>query len=499
MLVPIVALFGRAFRLEKLKDLFSISVLAVTVYYIHRLQGYVEASPSKVVVYHLAAYSPPLGVSYRADHLSIFMAYLFVGVGLLVAVYSLKYMEHDIGVEKYYALLLAMVGGMVGVSFAGDLFNLFIFWEVMSISAYVLVAYRKHHWEPVEASFKYLVMSTFGSILFLYAMSFLYGLTGTLDMTYVAEGLALVKPSGIVLLALAAMFICGFGVTASIVPFHTWLPDAHPAAPASISAMLSGVVIKVGVYAVYRVLFTVFDPFSFDFGTVLILFGLVTMTVANLMALLQSDVKRLLAYSSVVNIGYILAGVGIGAYALSNYYPTTPTVAALVAVLAIEGSLFHIFNHAVGKGLLFLGTGCFIHEAKSRDLSELEGIGRRMPWTGFSFSIGLLTLAGVPPFSGFWSKLFIILAGFNLAQSPFLVGATIVIVLNSILAAVYYLWVLQRLVIKAPRPAIEMAREVSPIMVAPIVILAVITILAGVWPGLVINAVESATRALIGW
>jgi proton-translocating NADH-quinone oxidoreductase chain N len=408
-------------------------------------------------------------------------------------------MEHDTGLDKYYALLLAMVAGMVGVAFAGDLFNLFIFWEVMSVSAYVLVAHRKHRWEPIEASFKYLVMSTFGSLLFLYATSFLYGITGTLNMAYVAEGLRLAAPSDIVLLFLAAMFICGFGVTASVVPFHTWLPDAHPAAPASISAMLSGVVIKVGIYAIYRVLFTVFNPLIFDFGTVLILFGLVTMTVANLMALLQSDIKRLLAYSSIVNIGYILAGAGIGAYALSYYYSTAPGFATLVAVLAIGGALFHVFNHAVGKGLLFLCSGCFIHAARSRDLAELEGIGKRMPWTGVFFSIGLLTLAGVPPLSGFWSKLFIILAGFNMAESPFLVGATIVIVLNSVFAAVYYIWVLQRIMLKAPRPMVEAAREVSPVMVAPIVILAVISIVVGIWPGLIIQIAESAAHALIGW
>ncbi len=497
--MPIVTPLGRTLRFEKLRDVFSIGAFAAAIYYIYMLQGEVDASPNRVATYELTEYGSPFGVSYFADPLSVFMAYLFAGVGLLVAVYSLRYMEHDTGLDKYYALLLAMVAGMIGVAFASDLFNLFIFWEVMSVSAYVLVAHRKHRWEPLEASFKYLIMSTFGSLLFLYAMSFLYGITGTLNMTYVAEGLRLAAPSEVVLLFLAAMFICGFGVTASIVPFHTWLPDAHPAAPASISAMLSGVVIKVGIYAIYRVLFAVFNPLILDFGTVLMLFGLATMTVANVMALLQRDIKRLLAYSSIVNIGYILAGAGIGAYALSYYYSTAPAFATLVAVLAIGGALFHVFNHAVGKGLLFLCSGCFIHEAKSRDLSELEGIGKRMPWTGVSFSIGLLTLAGVPPLSGFWSKLFIILAGFNLAENPFLVGVTIVIVVNSIFAAVYYLWILQRIMLKAPKPMAEAAREASPVMVVPIVILAVVSIIVGIWPGVIIQIVESAAHALIGW
>jgi len=497
--VPLIAPLGAALRFEKLRDIFSVGVFAVAIYYVYRLQGVVGSSPNRVVTYQLAEYGPPFGVSYFADPLSIFMAYLFVGSGLLVAVYSVRYMERDTGLDKYYALLLAMVAGMLGVVFAGDLFTLFILWEVMSISAYVLVAHRKHRWEPLEASFKYLIMSTFGSLLFLYALSFLYGMTGTLNLVHLAEGIRLAAPSDAVLLFLVALIVCGLGVTASIVPFHTWLPDAHPAAPASISAMLSGVVIKVGVYAIYRVLFAVFTPLTFDFGTVLILFGVVTITVANIMALLQRDVKRLLAYSSVVNIGFILAGAGIGGYALSHYYSTEPVFATLVAVLGIGGALFHVFNHTVGKGLLFLCTGCFAHEAKTRDLTELEGIGKKMPWSGLSFSIGLLTLAGIPPLSGFWSKLLIILAGFNLAENPFLVGVTIVIVVNSIFAAVYYLWVLQRIMLKAPKPMVEAAKEVSPVMVVPIVILAAISIVVGIWPGLIIQITESAAHALIGW
>jgi formate hydrogenlyase subunit 3/multisubunit Na+/H+ antiporter MnhD subunit len=262
--------------------------------------------------------------------------------------------------------------------------------------------------------------------------------------------------------------------------------------------MLSGVVIKVGVYAIYRVLFVAFTPLVFDFGTVLMLFGILTMTVANIMALLQRDIKRLLAYSSIVNIGYILTGAGIGAYALTHYYSTAPEIALVVAGLAIMGALFHVFNHAVGKGLLFLCSGCFIHEAKTRDLAELEGIGKKMPWTGASFSVGLLTLAGVPPLSGFWSKLFIILAGFNMAKDPFMVGVTIAVVVNSVFAAAYYLWVMQRVMFRKPKTRAEGAREAPGTMVLPIVLLAAACVVVGIWPDLVIQLADSAAHALIG-
>jgi len=498
ILTPLVTALGKAVGFEKARDLFSIGAFAATLYYVFKLDLLVKASEEGFAVYHLEAYGPPFGVTYFVDSLSVYMAYVYVGVGLMVAVYSLRYMEKDSGLDKYYALLLAMVAGMIGVAFAGDFFNLFIFWETMSLSAYVLVAFRKHRWEPIEASFKYLVMSTFGSLLFLYAMSFLYGITGTLNFEALAQGLQEAGPSTLTMFFLVTMIVCGFGVTASVVPFHTWLPDAHPAAPASISAMLSGVVIKVGVYAIYRVLFVAFTPLVFDFGTVLMLFGILTMTVANIMALLQRDIKRLLAYSSIVNIGYILTGAGIGAYALTHYYSTAPEIALVVAGLAIMGALFHVFNHAVGKGLLFLCSGCFIHEAKTRDLAELEGIGKKMPWTGASFSVGLLTLAGVPPLSGFWSKLFIILAGFNMAKDPFMVGVTIAVVVNSVFAAAYYLWVMQRVMFRKPKTRAEGAREAPGTMVLPIVLLAAACVVVGIWPDLVIQLADSAAHALIG-
>jgi formate hydrogenlyase subunit 3/multisubunit Na+/H+ antiporter MnhD subunit len=221
ILTPLVTALGKAVGFEKARDLFSIGAFAATLYYVFKLDLLVKASEEGFAVYHLEAYGPPFGVTYFVDSLSVYMAYVYVGVGLMVAVYSLRYMEKDSGLDKYYALLLAMVAGMIGVAFAGDFFNLFIFWETMSLSAYVLVAFRKHRWEPIEASFKYLVMSTFGSLLFLYAMSFLYGITGTLNFEALAQGLQEAGPSTLTMFFLVTMIVCGFGVTASVVPFHT--------------------------------------------------------------------------------------------------------------------------------------------------------------------------------------------------------------------------------------------------------------------------------------
>jgi proton-translocating NADH-quinone oxidoreductase chain N len=363
-----------------------------------------------------------------------------------------------------------------------------------------LVTFRKYRWEPVEAGFKYLIMSTIGSLFALYGISVLYGLTGTLNFGAIASMMPALRERATLLTfyLIIAMLVSGFGVTAAVVPLHTWLPDAHPAAPSPISAMLSGVVIKAGVYAISRSLFTIFSPFSFDYGTLLMILGVLTMTIANLAALMQRDIKRLLAFSSIVNIGYILSGLGIGAYILTNYYSSSPQIATGAAIFAVMGALFHLFNHALGKGLLFLGSGCFVHELETRDISKLEGVGRRMTWTGISFSLGLLALAGVPPLSGFWSKLFIILAGFSMPESGLMKAVSIAIVVNSIFAASYYLWLMQRIMLKKPSEKVGEASEAHPLMVLPLLILATVLVVVGLWPGAIIQFAEGAARALLG-
>ncbi|MEM1537937.1 MAG: proton-conducting transporter membrane subunit [Candidatus Nezhaarchaeales archaeon] len=495
IIVVIVEQVGRRLKLPKLTDATAVVFFALTLISLYQLYLISKGQTPPVLTYSLKGLGGPFGVSFVVDGLSLFMAFLFAGLGLLVSIYSIRYMEKDLNLDRYYSLLMTLVAGMIGVVFAGDLFNLFVFWETMSISSYSLVAFRKYRWEPIEASFKYLTMSTVGSLMVLYAISFLYGLTGTLNIYELARilGASPIRSQLLAAYFLVACVVAGFGVTGAMVPFHFWLPDAHPAAPSGISAMLSGVVIKAGVYGIARVLFTVFNPNSFDFGTVLMVFGVITLTVANLAALLQRDIKRLLAYSSIVNIGYILSGLGIGAYVITHYQPP---LSLSVAGLAVMGALFHIFNHAIGKGLLFLCAGCFIHEAKTRDISMLEGIGKHMAITGASFSIGLLGLAGVPPLSGFWSKLFIILAGYSITWDPFMIVVTTLIVLNSIFAATYYVWLMQRIMFRESKVK---AKEAPASMILPIVILALLCVVVGLMPGWIIEAAGKAGLSLISY
>jgi len=468
------------------------------------LDAVMEAPPRMIV------FGPdsPLTASLKLDMLSIYLSIIFSGLGLMAAIYSIRYMLFEVGhpslddpfgirvgglgLDRYYALLLTLIAGMIGVTMANDFFTLYVFWELMAISSYSLVAFRRWSWEAVEAGFKYLVMSTLGSLAALLGIALLYGLAGSLRFDVVR---AAVFGGGDMAVALSlVMIIIGFGVTAAIVPFHSWLPDAHPAAPTPISAILSGIVIKTGIYAMLWSMFKIFGPVAYGFGPALIGLGVLTMSFANIAAVMQTDIKRFLAYSSIANIGYIVTGMGLAAHILRTY----PSENGL-AILALAGALLHILNHALGKGLSFLSTGCYIVSIDSREIDKLEGIGPRMPVTTASLGIGLLNLAGVPPLSGFWSKLLIVSAGLGVPSDSLMLAATIIFIVNCILAAGYYLWLFQRLAFKKPmlNGGHEEVREAPALMLAPLIILAAACMLVTIMLNPVLQFIQSALEVIL--
>jgi len=372
---------------RKVQGIYASASLLVVAYLLYGL--YTEVVEKGIV---LVLGQPPLGACLEIDMLSIFMAFLYVIIGLFVTVYSIKFMEHDSGLTMYYTLVLGMIAGMTGIVFAGDFFTLFVFWELMCLTSYALVAFRKQKWESIEAGFKYLIMSAAGSVTILLSMSFLYGMTGTLNFAALADSLTN-SASEWWLYVTLGLVIAGFGVKAALVPFHTWLPDAHSAAPSPISAMLSGVMVQTGAYALIRILLLVFSSAQPAWQMTLLIFAVFTMFGGNLMALLQNDLKRLLAFSTIANMGYVLF-----AFATASHDGLT-------------AGLFHIINHAVMKTLLFLCAGAFIRQTKTRDLRKLRGIGKAMPLTGAAFTIGMIAIAAFPPLNGFWSEMMIIAAG----------------------------------------------------------------------------------------
>jgi proton-translocating NADH-quinone oxidoreductase chain N len=409
------------------------------------------------------------------DMVSAFFILPILLVGLASSIYSASYMDHDTGLNSYYTLLSAMILGMVGVVSAGDFFTFFLFWEIMSISSYALVAFRKDRWEPVEAGFKYLVMSSAGSALMLSGIAIIYGIVGTLNFAGIA--LATRTPTLAsdpwIILAIS-LLIVGFGIKAAIAPMHTWLPDAHPAAPSPISSLLSGVMIKTGIYGLLR-FYILFQTLHVYWGFILSILAFLTMFIGNLTAMFQTDIKRLLAYSSIAQVGYITFALSIG------------------TVQSISAGLLHVFNHAMMKGLLFMAAGAFYHATGSRDISVLEGIGRRMRVTGILLSIGLLAIAGMPGLNGFVSELLIVSAAI---QRELYIQATLTI-LNFVISVAYYLRLLQRIMLREPKGEVLKVEEAPATMIAGMVILTSLCIFVGVYPSMLISISEAAGRAAL--
>ncbi len=405
------------------------------------------------------------------DGLGLLLAAVALGLGLFVSLYSGPYLSREDGQEKFYAMLVLMISMIIGLGTATDLFNLWIWFEAMAVTSYLLVAFYRERSTSLEAGIKYLVQSAAGSVLIVVGISLVLAAAGTLDLG-VLHTIAISSP---MLLAAGAFFIIGFGVKAALVPLHTWLPDAHSQAPSGISAMLSGVVIEAGLVAMLRALGAVFS-ISASWPTLLILFGVVNMLVGNLMALQQKQVKRLLAYSSVAHVGYILLGLGI------SFYSGNPDGA--------QGSLFHLFNHGLMKGLAFLSAGALLYCLHIRRgdhdplvVSDLAGAGRRYPVTALCLSIAVLALGGLPPLAGFMSKWQIFVAGFE-TGNLWIELAVIFAALNSVLSLAYYAPLVNAMYRLKPSERVRQGKRLPMVMTVPLVLLALGVIVLGVWPSL---------------
>ena len=421
-------------------------------------------------------------VSFELNGLAIFMAVVSLGLAAVVALFSIGYM-HEKNIGKYYALLLMMTAGMVGIGLAADLFNLFVMFELMSLASFALVAFEDD-WEPVEAGIKYLLLSAMGSMVALLGIILVFTHTGKLSLAELqgTQYALLLKPE--LMLGVAALFIAGFGVKAAIVPMHTWLPDAHSAAPSGISAMLSGMVISAGLITMIKALSVLH---GIDLGLVLPALAIITMLTGNLMAWVQTDLKRMLAYSSIAHMGYILAGVGV-AFSASD----------AAALEGMRGGLYHILNHAIMKGGAFLCAGAILTLIGTRDLKEMAGIGRKLPLVGICFGIFALALAGAPPLNGFISKLFICKAAIMLDPWGFIL--VVMVIFNSLLSLFYYLPALNKIAL-APEMSekVKQAPDHLPAsMVLAIFILALLTIALGVQPQLGLDLVQPAAAFLAG-
>ncbi len=457
----------------KVQGIYASAGLLVAAYFLYGLSREVSEK-GIVLITGPPPFNPPLGACLQIDVFSIFMTMVYIIIGLFTTVYSIKFMERDSGLTEYYTLMLGMVAGMTGVVFAGDFFTLFVFWELMCLTSYALVAFRKQKWESIEAGFKYLIMSAAGSATILLAMSFLYGMTGTLNFAALASRLANTSSEGWLYITLA-LVIVGFGIKAAIVPFHTWLPDAHSAAPSPVSAMLSGVMVPTGACVLIRILLLVFSSAQPAWQMTLAIFAVFTMFGGNLMALLQNDLKRLLAFSTIAHMGYIIFGF------------------AIASPEGLAASLFHIVNHAVMKSLLFLCAGAFIRQTKTRDLRKLRGIRRAMPMTSAAFTIGTIAIAAFPPLNGFWSEMMIVAAGVRAEMIVF----SALMLANMALSVVYYFRLIRIIILERPTKVSKKATKAPVSMLIPILVLAVLCIFIGAYPVPYIDASSKAAEAML--
>ena len=318
----------------------------------------------------------------RLDSLSWFFAIAISTLGLLSAIFSLSYMKNRESTDFYYLMLLLVNAAMLGIVFSGDLVSFFIFWEIMSWSTFLLISYNRG--PALPAGLKYIIMSIIGSVAMLVGIISLYATYDTLNISEVASLIASAS-SGYILFILI-IFGIAFGIKNAILPFHTWLPDAHSEAPAPFSAVLSGILIKMGTYGFLVLLYVIVGLKVFlglghgllSFHSILCFLGAVTILIPTFIAMLQTDAKRLLAWSTVGQAGYIILGIAFG----TN--------------LALAGGIFHFFNHAMFKALLFLAVGAVEFRTQTRDLDSLGGLAKKMPVVFIATLVGICALIGVP-------------------------------------------------------------------------------------------------------
>ncbi|MDT8437629.1 MAG: monovalent cation/H+ antiporter subunit D family protein [Wenzhouxiangellaceae bacterium] len=430
--------------------------------------------------YPFGNWPPPVGIEYRIDAANGLVALLVAAVATLTLAWARRINDFEVPERQgiFYALFLMAFAGLMGITLTGDAFNVFVFLEISSLSTYALIA---HGWDrrALLASFRYLIMGTVGATFLLIGIGFLYIMTGTLNMADLAERLPAVQDTTAVRAALAFILV-GLGLKLALFPLHLWMPNAYAYAPNFITTFLAATATKVALYVMLRFVFTVFGvDWSFNalpLGAVLVALAIAGMFAGSWVAMFQDNLKRMLAYSSVAQVGYMVLGVSLA------------TSAGLTA------GILHLFNHALMKGALFMALGTIFWRTGTVRLERLAGIGREMPWTMTAFALAGLSMIGVPLTAGFVSKWYLILAAFD-ADKAWLVA---LIVITSLMA-IYYIWRVVEVAWFSERPADrEIVREAPLALLIPVWIAVAANFWFGIDTRLSVGGAEAAARALLG-
>ena len=384
--------------------------------------------------YAFGGWEPPWGIEYTVDTLNSYVLLIVSGIAAVVFPYSYTSIQHEIAESQhrlFFTSLMLCLAGLLGMTITGDAFNLFVLLEISSLSSYTLISLGRDR-RALTASFQYLIMGTIGATFILIGVGLLYALTGTLNMADMAVRISSIGESR-TLQAAFTFLLVGFGLKLAMFPLHLWLPNAYAFAPSAVSAFIGATATKVAIYALLRFLFTIFGvKFSFEAMQVqwlLMPLAVIAIMVASLVAVFQDDIKKILAYSSVAQIGYMLLGI------------------ALFNVTGLTATLLHLFNHALIKGGLFLTLGAMAYCVGSTAVNDVKGLGKAMPFTMAAFVVGALSLIGVPLTAGFISKWYLILASFDKGFWPL----TIVVLISSLIAVVYVWRIIEKAYFQ-PRP-----------------------------------------------
>jgi proton-translocating NADH-quinone oxidoreductase chain N len=442
----------------------SIAVLATMILnFLVVINNYQSIMKNPMLI-EISGWKAPFGINLYISSLEMVAITTISIITLILAIYNIKHSNFE-SESKFHSLFLAIIAGIYGIVMTGDIFNLFVFIEITTISAYGLTTFNKEM--GFEAALKYIIVGSISSVFLLIAVGLTYSTIGSLNMAVIAESSHLMSPTLIRIITL--LFFVGIGFEAGIFPLSIWVPDVHSTAPSAVSSTLSGLVFLAGMFAINRVFFTLFvDPNLYIY---LLIIGATSLIFGELVAFQQEDIKRMLAYSSIAQMGLVLSIISVGTQ------------------LAVSGGLFQLMNHAVLKTLLFLTAGLMIEYTGSRKIKDYEGIGKEIPLVCIGFSVGAMGILGVPLFNGFVSKLMIINGSLN-AEKYIL---TFLILFATLVEIAYYLKVIQKLFFGELKHKLKKA---APSYVSIIILIAIVFTI-GIYPEIITGSLNQAANELL--
>jgi multicomponent Na+:H+ antiporter subunit D len=433
------------------------------------------------ISYAHGGWEPPYGIEYWVDTTNAFVLLIIAGISAIVMPFARDSVEQEVNRDRiawFYSAFLLANAGLLGIAITGDAFNIFVFFEISAIASYALIAMGRDR-RALLASFTYLIMGTIGTTFLLIGIGFLYMMTGTLNLADLAERLPAVRDTTTIRAAFAFIAV-GISLKLALFPLHLWLPNAYTYAPSMVTVFLSATATKVAIYVLLRFFYSVFGiEFSFGvlpMGFVLMPLALLGILLPSIVAIFQADVKRMLAYSSVSQVGYIILGF------------------SFASTLGLMAAMLHLFNHAVTKAALFMALGAIVYRIGSTRIDDMAGIARDMPWTMAAFVVGGLSLIGIPLTAGFITKWYLLLAALEAGLWPIAV-----FLLATSLIAVIYIWRVVEAAYFRERPAgAAPVREAPPALLLPTWTLALASIVFGIHTALPVGAASRAAAILLG-